>query len=443
MSRRALFVAIPLLGHINPLLAQAAELRQRGWLVHLASTEEVRQAVQAQAPDVDFVSIGADPNGPNALPELQTRVAARRDFISGTVDIMRWVNTLWPVMFDGVVACMRTLAPDIAVVDMVSTAGLDAAERLRVPLVVNNADLLTTLSVAVLPPAPRVPLLFSGRSISQIGTLERVLNPARRMIGTVAVDLTLGRQLNALRRSRGLPPKRLTRRVANSLVMTNSAFGLEYSRPLPPLLQMVGPMLEFESPPPPLPTEMARWLDEGPPVVFVNLGTFARTGSALTGRIAGGLQSYDYRALWVLRGPQPDIPPNVRVEQWVTSQVSVLAHPNVGAFVSHCGVNSVHESLFAGTPVVGIPLLADQHDMALRVVDAGVGVLLEKQRFDSADLRARIEDVLRNDGYRRAIPAIQSSFRLAGGVKRAADLIEHVATFGVAHFSNDARARTN
>jgi UDP:flavonoid glycosyltransferase YjiC (YdhE family) len=114
----------------------------------------------------------------------------------------------------------------------------------------------------------------------------------------------------------------------------------------------------------------------------------------------------------------------------------VLAHPNVGAFVSHCGVNSVHESLFAGTPVVGIPLLADQHDMALRVVDAGVGVLLEKQRFNSADLRARIHDVLRNDGYRRAIPAVQSSFRLAGGVKRAVDLIEHVATFGTAHFSS-------
>ena len=36
-------MAIPLLGHINPLLAQAGELRRRGWRVHLASTDEVRQ----------------------------------------------------------------------------------------------------------------------------------------------------------------------------------------------------------------------------------------------------------------------------------------------------------------------------------------------------------------------------------------------------------------
>lgn len=443
MPGRALFVAIPLLGHINPLLAQAAELHRRGWHVHLASTDEVRQAVLAQAPDVDFVSLGADPNGPHALRDLQTRVAARADFLSGTVDIMRWVNTLWPVMFDGIVASARRQAPDIVVVDMVSTAGMDAAEHLGFPFVVNNADLLTTVSVSVLPPAPDLPLLFSRRSISQIGVLRRTLNPVQRIVGAMAVDLTLGRQLNALRRTRGLTPTRLTRRVANHLVLTDSAFGLEYGRPLPPLLQMVGPMLDFEAPLPPLPVELVHWLNDGPPVVFVNLGTFARGGGTLTERIPGGLQSHTFRALWVLRGERPRVPPNVRIEQWVSSQLSVLAHPNVGAFVSHCGVNSVHESLFAGTPIVGIPLLADQYDMALRVVDAGVGVLLEKQRFHAADLHARIDDVLRHDCYRGAIPAIQSSFRLAGGVRRAADLIEHVAAFGVAHLSSGARARTS
>ena len=443
MPGRALFVAIPLLGHVNPLLAQAAELRRRGWRVHLASTDEVRQAVHGLEPEIEFVSLGDDPNGPHALPDLQTRVAARADVVSGTVDIMRWVNTLWPVMFDGLVAWMRTQPPDIVVVDLVTTAGMDAAERVGVPYVVNNADLLTTISVSILPPAPDVPLLFSGRSIAQMGALQRALNPLQRIIGATMVELTLGRQLNAFRRTRGLAPTQLTRRVANTLVMTNSAFGLEYSRPLPPLLQMVGPMLDFDAPLPALPEELVHWLADGPPVVFVNLGTFARAGTALTERIADGLQSNAWRALWVLRGEQPRLPANVRVEPWVASQLSVLAHPNVRAFVSHCGVNSVHESLFAGAPIVGIPLLADQHDMALRVVDAGVGVLLEKQRFTAADLRTSIADVLRSERYRRAIPAVQASFRLAGGVKRAAELIEHVAAFGVAHFSSGARARTS
>ena len=70
---------------------------------------------------------------------------------------------------------------------------MDAAEVLAVPFVVNNADLLTAISVAVLPPAPDVPLLFSRKSIKQIGRLDRALNPLQRTLGTTIVDLTLNR----------------------------------------------------------------------------------------------------------------------------------------------------------------------------------------------------------------------------------------------------------
>jgi polyene glycosyltransferase len=255
-----------------------------------------------------------------------------------------------------------------------------------------------------------------------------------RFLGATVVELTLGRQLSRLRRSRGLSPCRLVDRPRGVLVMTNSAFGLEYSRPLPPHLQMVGPMLDdaLEAP---LPGELQDWLDQGPPVVFVNLGTFARADGSLTQRIAGGLVSDQFRALWVRRDgasrlPAGVLPGSVRVAPWVASQVGVLAHPNVRVFVSHCGINGVHEALHAGTPIVGIPLFADQYDMALRVLDAGAGLMLHKERFSPAELRRSIETVLREERFRRNIPAIQASFRLAGGVKRAADLIEHAAAFG-------------
>jgi UDP:flavonoid glycosyltransferase YjiC (YdhE family) len=326
---------------------------------------------------------------------------------------------------------MRAHKPDVLVADLVTTAGMDAAETVGVPLVVNNADLLTAISVRVLPSAPHLPLLFSRKSRAQVGRLDRLLNPLQRWLATLVVDATLGRQWNALRRTRGLRSRRLTRRVANTLVLTNSAFGLEYRRPLPPLLQMVGPMLDEA---PPLPEDLRRWLDDGPPVAFANLGTFARPGSALTERLAEGLTSDAFRTLWVLREDLRHLPPSIRTERWVASQVSVLAHPNVRAFVSHCGVNSVHESLSAGTPIVGLPLLADQYDVALRVTDAGVGLLLDKHQFSATQLRAAIHQVAHEDGFRRGIPAIQSSFRLAGGVSRAADLIEHAAAFGVQHW---------
>jgi UDP:flavonoid glycosyltransferase YjiC (YdhE family) len=409
-------------------------LRRRGWAVRLASTVEAQRALGRSAPDLEFVPLGADPRGPRALAELQSQAAASADFLAGSVAIMRWVNALWPVMFDGLTAHVARHPPDIVVADLVTTAAVDAAQQAGVRYVVNNADLLTAISVSILPPAPDVPLLFSKRSISQIGRLDRLLNPARRLLGATVVDLTLGRELNALRRTRGLAPITLTHRLANTLILTDSAFDLEYPRPLPPLLQLVGPMVDGPGSEPPLPDELRQWLDVGPPVVFVNLGTFARPTSPLTRTLAAGLASDRWRALWVLREGQPPLPHDVRVEPWVASQIRVLAHPNVRAFVSHCGINSVHEALVVGTPIVGIPLLADQYDMALRVQDAGVGVLLDKLRFAASDLRRAVDQVVGDERFRRPMPALQRSFRLAGGVERAADLIEHAATFGVGHW---------
>lgn len=287
----------------------------------------------------------------------------------------------------------------------------------------------------LLPAAPGVPLLFSGRSIRTVNALDRLLSPTLRLLGSTAFDLTLGAHLNRLRRTRGLGSRRMTRRLANVLVMTDSAFGLEYNRPLPPLLQMVGPMLDDPTRTT-LPDALRVWLDSGPPVVFVNMGTLARPEASVLERIASGLESTEFRGLWVQRGSTPPtIPSNVRVESWVASQIGVLAHPNVRVFVTHCGVNSVHESLYAGTPIVGVPMLADQRDMAMRVEDAGVGLCLDKQHMTAAALRQAIHRVLHEPAFTAHIAPIQSSFALAGGVRRAADLIEHAAVVGVAHYA--------
>jgi MGT family glycosyltransferase len=155
--------------------------------------------------------------------------------------------------------------------------------------------------------------------------------------------------------------------------------------------------------------------------------------------MAAGLSSDTFRVVWVVRptlleGIPPDLPETIRVEPWVPSQRAVLEHPNVRVFVSHCGINSAHESLAAGTPLVGIPLFADQEDMALRVRDAGVGLTLRKDQFTPDDLRESVSRVIRDDAFRRPIRAIQSSFELAGGVRRAADLIEHAAWVGTNHY---------
>jgi UDP:flavonoid glycosyltransferase YjiC (YdhE family) len=180
---------------------------------------------------------------------------------------------------------------------------------------------------------------------------------------------------------------------------------------------------------PPLSLELDEWLSDGPAVVYVNFGTVVRPSPAQLTSVAQALASPYRRALWVLKPNQGVnlrcyLGRNVRVIPWAESPRAILAHPNVKAFVSHCGINSVHESLHSGTPIVGIPFYADQLDMAVRVADAGVGLWIDKSRFSAQSLSGAIDRVIDEPSFVRNIVPLQAAFRRAGGVERAADLIQ-------------------
>jgi len=48
----------------------------------------------------------------------------------------------------------------------------------------------------------------------------------------------------------------------------------------------------------------------------------------------------------------------------VAPQLRILQHPATGAFLSHCGWNSVIESMSGGVPILAAPLRAEQKMMA-------------------------------------------------------------------------------
>lgn len=393
----------------------------------IASTRELRGHVEAEAPGLRFIDLGALGEVAALLRRNEESASLDRWFARGSLRIVEGLTAAWPVLYDGLAAHLARERPQVMVVDLFTPAGMCAAEAQRVPFVVNNPDLLAAVSVRLLPPADDVPFLFSGRSIRDVGPAQRLAGPLLRRVAGLAVTLTIGRKLNALRRSRGLPPVDIHERLRGRLILVDGAFGLEYRRPLPPFVQMVGPMLPLTAPP--LPAELLGWLDAGPPVVYANLGTLAVAPAEQLAKMAEAFEIPDARVLWVLRNARAParLPPTVRLIDWGPSPLAVLSHPNVRVHVSHCGINAVHESLHAGKPIVGIPMFADQRDMAVRVADAGVGLFVDKRRFGAGDLRGAIARVLRDDTFRAHIPAVQASFEAAGGVRRAADLIEQAA----------------
>ncbi len=425
----ALFTAIPLIGHVNPLVRQAAELRRRGWRVAFAGARDIQAHVAAEAPSVPFVDLG--PLGPIAaeLRHAQAQASLDANVVRGTQRIVDSLWAVWTSMFDGVSAAIAAERPDVVVVDLFSSGGMGAADAAGVPCVVNNPDLLGALSVKLLPPADDLPWLFSGRSRHDMRWWHVALSPAMRHVAAAVASATVGRPLNRLRASRGLPPVDVHAILRGRQVLVNGAFGIEYPRPLPPNVAMVGAMLPQQTPP--LPADLAEWLADGPPVVYANLGTLAVAPAPQLAKMAGALADGRVRALWILNALPasrlPPLPSSVRVLDWGPPPLAVLAHPNVAVFLSHCGINSVYESVHAGKPIVGIPMFADQRDMAVRVADAGLGVRLDKRTFTADALRAAIVRVMHDESFRRAMPAAQRALAEAGGVRRAADLIEQAA----------------
>ncbi|XXG61202.1 hypothetical protein AAC387_Pa04g2916 [Persea americana] len=116
------------------------------------------------------------------------------------------------------------------------------------------------------------------------------------------------------------------------------------------------------------------WLDRFDPasVVYVNFGSITVLTPEQVKEFAWGLANCNHPFVWVIRpdlvsGESAVLPPSF-VDQtrersllagWVP-QKQVLGHPSIGAFLTHCGWNSMLESICSGVPMLCWPFFADQ-----------------------------------------------------------------------------------
>ncbi|OAY44943.1 anthocyanidin 3-O-glucosyltransferase 1-like [Manihot esculenta] len=168
--------------------------------------------------------------------------------------------------------------------------------------------------------------------------------------------------------------------------------------------------------------EIMQWLDDQPPssVVFLCFGSQGSFGEDQVKEIAHALEQSGHRFLWSLRrprspgllscpsdyeNPQEVLPEgflnrtaeNGKVIGWAP-QVAVLAHPAIGGFVSHCGWNSILESIWFGVPVATWPMYAEQHFNAFQmVIELGLAVEIKM------DYRNDSEEIVKCDEIERGI----------------------------------------
>ncbi|MFJ5776297.1 glycosyltransferase [Streptomyces sp. NPDC093094] len=379
---RFLFVVPPFVGHLNPLLAVAAELTARGHQVAWAGNEPwLRSRIRSGARVYDVITADFVRRADDRPAEL--RGAAALKYL--------WQDYLVPLAEATTGAVGRAVAefrPDVLVADQQAFAGALVAERTGIPL----ATTASTSAEIVSPLAPKVAEWVRG-----------LLHGLRARFGDPAATTDL--------RFAGDPVLVFTTRALTGPVDTTG-------RPI----HFVGPAIGGRP--------AAEWSwpwGTSDAAVLVTLGTanidvgepfLARAAEFFAGRP-------DLPAIIVDPagdlGPQPDtiaVVPNVPV-------LSVL--PRCAAVVCHAGQNTVCEALWHGVPLVVAPIRDDQQLIAGQVVAAGAGVRIRFGRSDATRIGQAVDTVLGDQGFRTAATAVGDSFRAAGGVTAAAERLHRLA----------------
>lgn len=146
-----------------------------------------------------------------------------------------------------------------------------------------------------------------------------------------------------------------------------------------------------------------KWLDSQPrqSVLYISLGSFLSVSSAQMGQIVEALNNSDVRYLWVVRADASWLKDKCgdkgKVVPWC-DQLKVLSHSSVGGFWSHCGWNSTLEALFAGVPMLTLPLFLDQIPNSSQIVDEwrnGFKVWTSKFGSEEIVAKEKIEELVK------------------------------------------------
>ncbi|KAI3960188.1 hypothetical protein MKW98_016912 [Papaver atlanticum] len=115
-------------------------------------------------------------------------------------------------------------------------------------------------------------------------------------------------------------------------------------------------------------------------VLYISFGSESAISTSNMKELALGLENSGKSFIWVLRPPSEFDAKSEFKSEWLPEgfvermnetkkgllakkwapQLEILCHKSTGAFLSHCGWNSVLESLSQGVPIIGWPMRAEQ-----------------------------------------------------------------------------------
>jgi len=380
-------------GHAFPMLALGAKLAARGHEVTFETWSRWREPVEAAG--MRFLPAPEYP----VFPTRDRPLSPYEAVVLATAKTRPAVAAASP---DLVVHDILTLAPALA----------GELEGVAVATLIPHLYPVSAPGFAPYSVGARLPRTAAGRALWRV--LER----------RVRRGLRLGRaELNQARAQLGLGPvERFHGGLSTRLCIVATFPQLEYPRPWPEQVQVVGPLMwepPFEPVEPP-PGQQ--------PLVLIAPSTAQDPEHRLLRAALTGLAHEPVRVLatWNRR-PLPTPTPlaaNTRLVEWVSYSRTM---PRCALVVCHAGHGTMARALAAGCPVLAVPHAGDMAENAARADWAGVGVRLPWRLLAPGSLRLAVRRALAQSSLKLRARELGAWATLNDGPSRAADLVQALA----------------
>ncbi len=386
---KIVFFCIPAHGHTNPTLGVVKELVSRGHEVRYYSYNIMREKIDSAG--ATFISCDDYDMEQKLSSKDTTRVG--KDLAFSTKILVD--TTL--ALDDKVCKEMAELKPDCIVADSMALWGKAVALKLGIPFVSST----TTFA-------------FNQHSAK---VMKQGIGDLFKMIFSIPKT---AKQIKRLQR-KGYPVKNILDIIGSddnthTIVYTSPEFQ-PCSETFSDKYAFIGPSIRSAT------EKIEKNRDK---LIYISMGTVNNDMMPFYKACISALANTDYQVIMSVGNLVSiqdfgDLPENISVYSHV-DQIAVLEKADV--FVSHCGMNSVSESLYFEVPLVMLPQTQEQKGVAERVFQLGAGVKLDK--LDGAFVLSAINKILSVDTYKQNVVEIANGFRNCSGAKGAADKIIQV-----------------
>ena len=418
-----LVAAMPAPGHVNPMLAIACRLRDRGHTVLFNTGDVFREQVESER--LRFIPLKGKANFDyrifnKFLPEGKTLKPGPEDMIHSFKHVMG--DTMLP-QYDGICEILSRESVDAILVNFIF---LGAIPLLLGPRTARPPVISVGVSPLVLSSADtshlRGPVTTSEER-------ERNREETRQFQASFAC---INEYLDNLLHSYGCPP--LPGFFLDCLYTLPDLFlqltvdALEFPRSdMPSHIKFVGAVLPRSSsafqPP-----DWWKELDGSRPVVLVTQGTIANTDlNDLIGPTIAALSTEDVTVIAATGKANGAVTASIPANTKVTSFVPFMELlPEVSVFVTNGGFGAVNQALSMGVPIVIAGETEDKAFVAARVAWTGAGISLGTSRPTAEQVRSAVRKILNDDTYQTKARALQKCFAQYNSLELIAGHVESI-----------------